>query len=503
MTKKHLHVLRDFSKGINDKKAPNLIPDNALADAENAIIGSGSVSKRYGYEMYSSLANTISHLYKFYRNNGTREVLATSDNTLYKDTNGVLTAVTGATLTSNEAKTVVYKSRGLQDVLLIADKGGLKVYNGVNVSNTTPYSPSSDELTDPGSNDLVNLTNFRAIAIKQDRIYAAAHPTVKNRLSFSHHDPNIGFATFDYWPAPFFIDVAVEDNDEIIELKVFRDALIIFCKRSVWALYGDGRTIADYQLKKINVPSGCIAPNSVQTVGNNIFYLSNHHVYSLYSTDENFVSAEIVSENMEKALKSQPRPDMKKAVGCFHDNKYYLSFPNGVCLVYDIFLKAWTKWTNVQANSFLEVDGKLLFASGNYIHEFKNTIYHDNGNPIPFSMRTKIMDLGYDVQDKKFRNLWIILKQFDNTDSTFDLRGMIDHYAIINLLGNSGEGDANISAKWDSGVWDEDVWDFAEVIQKELKIRERGKNIQLVITNEKDEPLTIYGIAFQFKVKRP
>lgn len=41
--------LRDFSAGINVKDAPNLIPDNALTEATNAVIGKGFVAKRIGY----------------------------------------------------------------------------------------------------------------------------------------------------------------------------------------------------------------------------------------------------------------------------------------------------------------------------------------------------------------------------------------------------------------------------------------------------------------------
>jgi hypothetical protein len=53
MAKKFLYTLRDFSFGINEKTAPNLIPDNALADAENVILSRGSVSKRHGYIAYA------------------------------------------------------------------------------------------------------------------------------------------------------------------------------------------------------------------------------------------------------------------------------------------------------------------------------------------------------------------------------------------------------------------------------------------------------------------
>lgn len=53
MSKKYLSTIKDFSLGLNDKDAPNLIPDNALVDVENAVLGRGLVSKRHGYQEHA------------------------------------------------------------------------------------------------------------------------------------------------------------------------------------------------------------------------------------------------------------------------------------------------------------------------------------------------------------------------------------------------------------------------------------------------------------------
>lgn len=54
MAEKYLGTLKDFSLGLNVQDAANLIPENALTEAKNAIIGRGFVSKRNGYEQYAS-----------------------------------------------------------------------------------------------------------------------------------------------------------------------------------------------------------------------------------------------------------------------------------------------------------------------------------------------------------------------------------------------------------------------------------------------------------------
>lgn len=54
MSQKLLASLNDFSLGLNVKDAANLIPPNALTDAENAVLTKGAISKRHGYERYLS-----------------------------------------------------------------------------------------------------------------------------------------------------------------------------------------------------------------------------------------------------------------------------------------------------------------------------------------------------------------------------------------------------------------------------------------------------------------
>jgi hypothetical protein len=386
----------------------------------------------------------------------------------------------------------------MNDVVLIADGGKLKTYNGTEVKEVTPHVAAGDELTDPGTNDMANLTKFRTLVINGERIYACAHPTNRNRISFCHIDPSLGYGVYDYFPATHFFDVAVDDNDEIIELKLFRDAVIAFCKRSVWALYGNGRTANDYQLIKINVPTGCIAPNSIVEVGNTIFYLSDTHIYSLTSTDKNYISAEVVSERIEKTLNGISLADKQQAVGTFFKDKYYLSFSNGTTIVFDNLIANWTVFTNIAAKSFLNRAGVLHFA-GSKIYKFDENTWSDDGVPIATRIKFKNMDLGYPVQNKKIRKLWVIAKQYDTLSSDYSIKAIVDYIQvdIDNITTDQ-------SLVWDEGDWDETQWDFKEVVLNELRIRKSGKNFQLIITSDSvDQPFTFYGFAFEYKLKKP
>lgn len=444
----------------------------------------------------------ITKMYPFYKSNGTRELLCVSENKLHTEADGTLTVKTGA-LSSNEAKMLTYKTRTIQDVVLVADGGNLKAYDGTNVTNVIAHIPSTDEQTNPGLNELNGLSAFRTFAMKKDRIFAAAHPTLKNRVSFSYFDPYLGYAVYDYFPSTYFFDVAVEDNDEIVELKVFRNVLVIFCKRSVWVLKGDGATLVDYELIKLNTPKGCISPGSVQEVGNNLFYLADDHVYSLFATEQDFISAQVMSANIEPLLKSNGSADKTKATSVFYGNKYYLSFPSGVVLVYDAMIEAWTQFTNIPATSFIVLDGELYFsAKDGFIYRFDSNVYSDDGQAIEFSVKTKTIDFEMPVNKKKIRRLWVMTKKSSGYTSTYDLFGLLDQFSLISL--NDQGTNAGSGGIWDESNWDEAVWDFGDVSQDEIKMRRKTKSIQLQITNDKvDEPLTVFGFVFEYQLKKP
>jgi hypothetical protein len=520
---KQYYPLKDFSLGLNDKVVPDLIDDRELAEATNVLLN--PLRKRNGFESYANCPAPIKKLYEFRKTNGT-EYLVVADK-LYIETNGTCAAVTGTTGTAPFIKMVTTKDRSTNDVVLIADGSTLKRYNGTDVQAVTPRTPTTQEQENPGLNDLSFLTTFRTMTMHKGRLYAAAHPVHKNRVSFSHIDPTLGYSVYDYFPAVNFFDVAISEGDEVMEIRTFRDVLAIFCKRSIWALYGN--TTADFQLLKINVPTGCVSPKSVTTVGNNIFYLSDTHVYALYATDFGTVSAQIISDKVEGTLKGIALSDKEKACGVFYDNKYYLSFPNGMTLVYDVLLQAWTKFTNVQANSFLVRDGSLYFGSEDKnVYRFSD-IYNDNGQPI--SMQVKLKRLDFDdgggqqmVAPKKLRRIWIQSKQYEASASGYTIDAVLERETkrlVTNMTNNdmfpkwdSAKWDTDVwdavphqnpnSAKWDEAVWDSSRWDFLEVQQEEIKVKEKARTLQLVISNDTlNQPVTIYRIDIEFKPKRP
>ncbi len=72
-------------------------------------------------------------------------------------------------------------------------------------------------------------------------------------------------------------------GSEIEGLKVFRDQLIIFTKRSIHKLVGN--SISDFNLSPITLDIGCTAKETIQEVGGDIMYLSSDGIRLLSATD--------------------------------------------------------------------------------------------------------------------------------------------------------------------------------------------------------------------------
>ena len=120
--------------------------------------------------------------------------------------------------------------------------------------------------------------------------------------------------------------MASHENDEIVGLVPFRNSLLIFCQYSIWALYG--KTTSDYELVKINTPTGCIAPESIQ-VGNQIFYLSDTHVYGLFANDFNMVSAQVITKQIESTMRAIPLTEKVKQLRVILKESTIYLFPMG------------------------------------------------------------------------------------------------------------------------------------------------------------------------------
>jgi hypothetical protein len=91
-----------------------------------------------------------------------------------------------------------------------------------------------------------------------------------------------------------------------------------------------------------------------------------------------------------------------------------------------------------------------------------------------------------------------VARQYAEQASTFDFSVIIDE-----IRREIDDISTDESGVWDEGDWDEVSYDFKDVVQKRLKVSERGKTIQFEINHSTlNEPLTLYQIISLFKLKK-
>ena len=105
-----------------------------------------------------------------------------------------------------------------------------------------------------------------------------------------------------------------------------------------------------------------MAPESIKVVGNQIFYLSDTHVYGLFANDFNMVSAQMITKQIESTMRAIPLTEKVKLLRAIL--KEVLSiFSKWKTLVYDELLACWTVYSNIKADVFVNYDGNFYFGS--------------------------------------------------------------------------------------------------------------------------------------------
>ena len=183
------------------------------------------------------------------------------------------------------------------------------------------------------------------------------------------------------------------------------DAICVFLENS--AYYVDTVT-SPVTIKPLDYDGGCQSFRSIQRVGNDTFFLAEDAVYSLsqrQGTEGTFGSSSL-SDKIFPLI--QTGSDLTTA-NAFRGkrvmpNHYYLNiddsnagFPT-TCLVYNIRLQAWTKYTNIAANQMIEHEDSEGYYHIMMANVFSGQLkeievgFDDNGIEIPYKIHTAEMD---------------------------------------------------------------------------------------------------------------
>lgn len=228
------------------------------------------------------------------------------------------------------------------------------------------------------------------------RVLYSGHSDIPNLLLHS------GLFKPNYIPESGYILIG-SDAEKITGLKKFYNYLTILKERSIWVLQGSKPS--EYQTNPINDKYGCINPDTIQIIENNVIFLSDKGVCVLKpSTVREYINVELISENVNGVPRAGRngilQEDLQNAVSVEFDNKYWLVFPSGNVFLFDYQVGCWLKYDNIPADCFMvsKNDKKLYFGSNGKVFRFYDYTddypFNDNGQAINARWTTKLLHFG-------------------------------------------------------------------------------------------------------------
>lgn len=151
--------------------------------------------------------------------------------------------------------------------------------------------------------------------------------------------------------------------DQIVGVSPFiSDRLLVFCKNSVHVVNGIAGDLEDLTKFEVTREVGCVARKSITPVGNQILWLSDQGIYSVsYGGELNLMANNVpLSDPIEPFIRSINWEQASKAIGIYHNNRYYLAAPyknsndNNVIFVYNFLNKGWESIDTMPNNFYIK-----------------------------------------------------------------------------------------------------------------------------------------------------
>jgi len=410
--------------GLNLQDSPVDLPANWALEANNCVIDkSGRVAARKGWDR-AHTANTelstsnVTCLGELVQTDGTATTVATGGAYLFK--------LDGTTLT-----TLTYGGGGVAPTIN-ASNWQFCFLNGVAMFWQEGYDPL---IYDPA----VSATQFRRLSEKTasagtiyqcntaisayGRVWAASTATDKSTVVWSDLlTPHIwtggtsgSLDLRQVWP---------DGGDEIVALAAHNSYLFIFGRHQI-LIYEGADVPATMRLKDSIVGIGCIARDSVQNIGEDVWFLSDTGVRSLLRTiQEKSAPIRQISKNVHDDLMgyitAETLASIKSGFSAVN-SLYLLTMPtSNITYCFDTRQPLQdgaarvTKWTGTTPKSFYETKGRRFFmGKSGYIGEYAGylddtstyrmtyyTTWIDFGNPIQKSIlkKTRLTCIGGDSQ---------------------------------------------------------------------------------------------------------
>jgi len=395
--------------GYDDLHPSELLAPGKFQVADNVLISDNKIKKVTGSTAINSAiaAFPFNGLFSFEKiSSGDKWLIANVDGastaSIYRSTGGNFTAINGANTFTNAKR--MYAAIANDSIF------------GFNQTEVFDW----DGTTFTKNRSGVPLGNFAQWF--HNYLFVAATSANPNRLFFS----NLGVPTT--FTAADYVDVNPGDSDSCMGLGMLQDELFFFKRNTIWSITGwAGTTFAATTIAAQNTNVrlfgyGCIAPGSILSVGNDIYFLSflsgTPQIRSLKKTQfAATLGGGIISYDISETMAGINKSYMANTVGVFDgrycrwaittgssttNNKLIVLDTWGIRKVKGITIYPWT--TESQKNaSFMTVStlsGSAITyfsdtsTTSGLVFKFDSSVYTDNGTNITMTAtpRTFMLD---------------------------------------------------------------------------------------------------------------
>lgn len=502
---KLIKTYADFRGGLNLDAAVDSLADNELMQADNVDLDErGAFSKRKGTAPLNSVSYgaEVERIIEWPRN----------------DRSKVLLAVVGATLcriaedgVKTELKALSEAAIGhffLNDKFYFTGKeAGIDRYWHYDETTVVEVAPNPDP-----SNNLTPIKRCRNFIWhpKSFRIFAAVDAGDRAALYYSEtNDPSYFKTTSKLYPTT--------SDGPVVDLDLFGEAMLTIYQNSIWAWKGSNPA-SDATWEKLPAGQGTTAARSVQLTPNGLTFLGLGGIYTLSPgmLDYNVIlltGEDLVKNRARDKVTSLIRGMVHPATACAvydkFNQRYLLAYGddagnprNNKVLVLDWGLQSFARYTGLPVNDFcMRSNGDVLIAANGYILRLGQG-YRDwdaaagDYKAIPMAVKSKQWNLDYPLHRKNTFRTFLAAKQYGAETSSVDLTVRCDYKSLI-FPGVPLD---------ESFVWGEPwggCWGDIDLVTREIRCKLKGQRYQVTYGNHRiDEPVTIYGQSFEYKVLR-
>lgn len=330
-----------------------------------------------------------------------------------------------------------------------------------------------------------------------------------NTLNFSVLDTSVEEEHFNDWDTANnagSIIIPAGSGDTGTGLYSLGNALFVFQRRSIWAVYGNSPS--NFELRNISKEVGLIDKRTLVERNGILTFLSDDGVIMFDgSNTQNITDGVINSEIAAWANKTSP-------VATLWDNKYVIAYTpsggayNSEALFYDYTRGVWGKLEGVYASAWSNWKGgtdtgQVYFVSSNQGSIYRwDTGRHDDGYEIRTRYHTASISFGSQTNEKSIKRFYLQQLALGDWNMTVDTHLDISSEHDTTVQINLAPGDA---AFWDVFQWDVDSWSNESnlLTTRVSEFQGVAKYYAFEFIQEGyDEGVEIFGITATARVRR-